>query len=173
MSAPISDTYRTLLQSYRQKRKNWGSTADRWGEEIIEAAREMGAKSILDYGCGHQVLKSPLKAAGFDYAGYDPCIPEYENLPASKFDMVCCVDVMEHVEEEYIGEVLDQIHDAAEKGVYYLIATVRAKAVLPDGRNAHISILKPYEWYDLLMKHNWKHSRFIVRDNFVKFIARK
>ena len=168
----ISDEYRTLLQNYRTKRADWGGTGRKYGEEVAAYAREMGCESILDYGCGNQSLKLTLPRY-LRYAGYDPAIEEYSHFPEGEWDLICCIDVMEHVEEDCVDAVLERIHAAAEVGVYFLISLVAAKAVLPDGRNAHITLLEPEEWYEKLNKFNWGWSRAIIKDKFIKFIARK
>ena len=45
---------------------------------------------------------------------------------------------MEHIEEEYLDEILIEISQITMKLCYFSIATVPAKKILSDGRNAHI-----------------------------------
>ncbi len=51
---------------------------------------------ILDYGGGNGVLASRLRDAGFSAATYDP-YSSFNSLPAEKFDLVTCFEVLEHV----------------------------------------------------------------------------
>ena len=53
---------------------------------------------------------------------------------------------MEHIEEEYLDEILIEISQITMKLCYFSIATVPAKKILSDGRNAHI-IQKPSGWW--------------------------
>ena len=67
-------------------------------------------KSISDYGAGKKNLEKALKELGlknFDYFPYDPVFPDYgKPKPA---DLVCCIDVLEHIEEEFLFNILDDL----------------------------------------------------------------
>lgn len=173
MKSPISDEYRNLLLDMRQKKKEWGSTGRKYGEEVGEWCTELGCRTVLDYGCGTESLRLTLPR-GIGYAGYDPAVTGKFDLPKGEYDMVACIDVMEHVEEEHVESVLDQIFDVAEKAVYFLISCTPAKAILPDGRNAHITIKEAGEWFDLLTtRYDWSFQKSIMTPKFLKFIAGK
>ena len=73
----------------------------------------------------------------FDYYPYDPVFPEYG--PPKKADIVCCIDVLEHVEEEYLTNVLDELKKITMKLGFFTIATEPADKFLKDGRNAHLN----------------------------------
>ena len=77
---------------------------------------------------------------------YDPAIPEYEELPDGPFDGVLSTDVMEHIPENQIPEIIDQIFSRAERFVYLGIANNEAEAVLSDGTNAHVT-RQSVEWW--------------------------
>lgn len=112
------------------------------------------AKSVFDYGCGKQYLKEPLEKIGVKYSGYDPAVKKYSTLDISKkHDMVICVDVMEHVEEEYHDIVLNDIATLSKKFALFTICPVQAKKVLSDGRNAHICIAGPSYWLPKICKY--------------------
>lgn len=80
----------------------------------------------------------------FDYYPYDPAFPEYG--PPKKADIVCCIDVLEHIEEEYLTNVLDELKKITMKLGFFTIATKPAGKFLKDGRNAHL-IQKPASWW--------------------------
>ena len=53
---------------------------------------------------------------------------------------------MEHIEQEYLEVVLDEIKSITLKLCYFSIATKPAVKKLSDGRNAHL-IQKPTRWW--------------------------
>lgn len=137
------------------KTMQYGSIAHTIFPRLIEPmVRTSKSKSVFDYGCGKQFLKKPLEEMGVEYAGYDPAIKKYSTLNLSKqYDMVLCVDVMEHVEEEYHDIVLQDIAKLAKEYVLLTITPTEAKKVLSDGRNAHICIAGPSYWLPKICKY--------------------
>ena len=62
-------------------------------------------KTISDYGAGKKNLQKGLLNSGFTefkYFPYDPVFPEYGEPVAA--DLVTCIDVMEHIENEFLEE---------------------------------------------------------------------
>jgi hypothetical protein len=107
--------------------------------------------SISDYGAGKKNLEKKLIELGlknFEYYPYDPAFPEY-GLP-KKADIICCIDVLEHIEEEYLLNVLDELKSIIIKLGFFTIATKPADKFLKDGRNARL-IQKPASWWLPLM----------------------
>jgi len=107
--------------------------------------------SLSDYGAGKKNLEKKLKELSlknFDYYPYDPAFPEYG--PPKKADIVCCIDVLEHIEEEYLTNVLDELKKITMKLGFFTIATKPAGKFLKDGRNAHL-IQKPASWWLTMM----------------------
>ncbi len=109
------------------------------------------AKDVLDYGCGKGNLGEKLKKLGIEVMNYDPAIPEFSKDPTPA-DLVVCTDVMEHVEPEFVDEVLDHIKSLSRKAAYFVIAFTESKKFLPDGRNSHICIEPPEWWEEKLLK---------------------
>ena len=113
---------------------------------VAQLIRDNGWRSVSDYGAGKKRLQEGLTKAGVtvDYRAYDPVFPEYgEPQPA---DLVCCIDVLEHIELECVDDVLDDLHAIMPKFGFFSIHTGPAAKVLSDGRNAHI-IQKPPSWW--------------------------
>ena len=79
------------------------------------------------------------------YQAYDPCVEAYSTPPAPA-EMVCCCDVLEHIEEDKIDAVLDHLMQLTEAVGFFSISTGPAKKNLSDGRNAHI-LQRPAEWW--------------------------
>ena len=106
--------------------------------------------SISDYGAGKRNLYHALTNLGlenFKYFAYDPVFPEYG--PPQPADLVCCIDVLEHIEEAFLEKVLEDLEKITIKIGFFTIATGPAEKILEDGRNAHL-IQKPSSWW--LMK---------------------
>jgi hypothetical protein len=87
----------------------------------------------------------------FEAKGYDPSVEEFERLPAPA-DIVVSTDVLEHIEPECLDDVLKHIGSLTLKGAYLNIHTGKAKAILPDGRNAHL-IQQPWDWWQSKLKN--------------------
>jgi 2-polyprenyl-3-methyl-5-hydroxy-6-metoxy-1,4-benzoquinol methylase len=70
---------------------------------------------------------------------YDPFVGEFAVEPEAA-DLVICTDVLEHVEQECTGAVLDHIQSLTKRLVFFSISLVKAEKILADGRNAHINL---------------------------------
>lgn len=112
--------------------------------QIIKAAK---IKTLSDYGAGKMRLHSTLSqqgVEGYEYLPFDPAFPEYgEPQPA---DLVCCIDVLEHVEPELLGHVLDELQRITRNLGFFSIHLAPAQKILPDGRNAHL-IQETVSWW--------------------------
>jgi hypothetical protein len=53
--------------------------------------------------------------------------------------MVASIDVLEHIEPDYLDNVLDHIQSLTEIVAFLTIHTGPAMKTLPDGRNAHLT----------------------------------
>lgn len=145
-AATISDDY--LAQQRRlHESPAYGVAARTFAPMVKELIQRTNARSISDYGAGKQSLLKALDelgVSGFDYLPYDPAFPEYgEPAPA---DLVCCIDVLEHIEPQYLDDVLRELAGLVRKFGFLSVHTGAAVKVLPDGRNAHL-IQKPVSWW--------------------------
>lgn len=139
----ITPEYRELNRRLHQDNPAYGIS----GARYVEVARELsnwGRLSILDYGCGKAILSQHLGPA-YRVTNYDPCI-EGLDTPPEPHDVVFCTDVMEHVEGEFIMDVLKDVRRLALKVAFFVISVEPAQKTLADGRNAHIS-LHPRAWW--------------------------
>lgn len=121
-------------------------------------------ESLLDFGCGKPILytPSPFKKKLEIYL-YDPYYSNYRKLPSKKYDLVIATDVMEHIEKHNVENVIKKIISYANKVVYLSICTRPAKKKLPDGRNAHVNIMKSSEWTEKIKKINYKNIKIFIR----------
>jgi len=142
----ISEEYRKLQQDLH-KNPAYGVASLAFAPIVADIVRQTKAQSISDYGAGKQNLLKGLAAAGvtgFDYRPYDPAFPEY-GAPREA-DLVCCIDVLEHIEPELLDNVLDELETITTKLGFFSIHMGPAGKTLADGRNAHL-IQKPTSWW--------------------------
>ena len=138
--ALISDEYRAVNRKMHETSSVYGSKGGRkWSQAVEQMRREYGGVTVLDYGCGKGSLQ------GENIRRYDPAVPEFSADPEPA-DIVLCSDVMEHVEAECIDDVLDHIRSLTLKVALFIIVCRLSGEILPDGRNAHISVHEP-EWW--------------------------
>jgi hypothetical protein len=144
--------YRAQLVTLHNQRK-WGADGGKHTDAVREVWREFQPKTVLDYGCGENKLAESLKAE-FRISGYDPGIPTRASMP-KPCDMTVCTDVLEHVEPSKVEAVLDHIWRLTGRVAYLVISTKPANAILPDGRNAHLSVHPANWWIEKLELLGW------------------
>lgn len=142
----ISDTYKKILETSHDD-VTWAKSATTQIDGIVSFIKTYNITEVLDYGAGKQVVAKELLTRCPDVTvhSYDPAVPEISNRP-DPASMVCCLDVLEHVEPEYIDEVLDDLSILVQHIGYFVVSTRPAQKILSDGRNAHL-IIKPIEWW--------------------------
>jgi len=147
----ISADYKKQLQQMHQEQDSWGTTAEIAGaSSVLRIAQENNLTDVLDYGCGKGYLKQGL--TGLGVKEYDPGIPGKDEVPAPR-ELVACIDVLEHIEPEYIDAVLQDLARVTLKKGFFLISLIPAQAILPDGRNAHILLKSPEWWHSEVGKY--------------------
>jgi 2-polyprenyl-6-hydroxyphenyl methylase/3-demethylubiquinone-9 3-methyltransferase len=153
---------------------------------------------VLDVGCGGGLLSEQFAAMGCDVTGIDRSVPTLEaarrhaeatglsirylegsaeSLPfdAGTFDVVCCCDVLEHVDDP--DEVVREISRVLKPGGAFLFDTInrtlksklvaiklaqdwRLTRLIP--RDVHVweKFIRPNELAHLLDKHDMQQSEF-------------
>ena len=142
----ITESYRKMQQELHLN-PNYGVASLAFAPLIAQIISALKIRSISDYGAGKRNLLNGLKKIGindFEYLPYDPAFPEY-GMP-SPADLVCCIDVLEHIEPELIENVLNELATIVCSFGFFSIHTGPAIKVLSDGRNAHL-IQKPCSWW--------------------------
>lgn len=149
----LTDTYKKQIEELHAT-KSWGGAGKSWEPVISDFARELGAKTILDFGAGRQTLEKRLNETRPDLyvASFDPGVPAISILPVEQFDMLTATDVMEHIEPDYLDDVLRLIRDKSRLGAFLNIATGPSKHFLPDGRNVHLIQENGKWWLDRIKK---------------------
>ena len=120
-------------------------------------------KSFLDYGCGKggllRLLRSDDCFANVCFQGYDPAVEEFSKRPESLFDIVTCIDVLEHISRAEISRVLSDIDSLVKGFVFFAIDLAPAGKSLEDQRNAHI-LLAPPDWWSQQICSQFSYTRF-------------
>ena len=141
----ISSEYLAMQRELHQN-PNYGVASIKYAP-IVKTIMQAGAKSLSDYGAGkcnlHKALQD-LGMHGYEYYPFDPAFPEYG--PPRPADLVCCIDVLEHIEADYLNAVLSDLREITRSLGFFSIATGPAGKVLADGRNAHL-IQQPSSWW--------------------------
>jgi len=142
----ISEEY-LRLQKELHLNPNYGVASLQIAPTVKKIFEDSNFISISDYGAGKKNLEKGLLELGlknFEYYPYDPAFPEYGS--PKEADIVCCIDVLEHIEEVYLSSVLDELKNITINLGIFTIATKPASKFLSDGRNAHL-IQKPASWW--------------------------
>lgn len=157
--------YESLIEAtkfHANNISNWiGESLAEYKHEIYKIIKEKNIKTILDYGCGkatfHKILfnnkKIPGSPQNINITGYDPCVPNFEKRPEGKYDLVLCIDVMEHVQEDKIDEVLKDIFSFSTN-VFLTITCYPATQTLLNGKNAHYTVKDPDWWKEKLKSYD-------------------
>lgn len=121
--------------------------------ELVDAQRASYPR-LLDYGSGkgYQYLADRVQEQWHDFLPvcYDPGVRQLSRRPEGTFHGVICTDVLEHIEEEHLPEVLRDIFAYAnadgEPFVFLAICCRPACKQFADGRNFHFTV-KPSDWW--------------------------
>lgn len=126
-----------------------------------------GYRTLLDVGCGtgaavkyHRVIGG-INAVGMDFAAgavptwkkmqVNHCcvVASAEDIPFADgmFDMVTCTDMLEHVPERNVRQVLGEMYRVGRRDFWFTVSLRTAKHKMPtDGSEPHVCI-KPPEWW--------------------------
>jgi hypothetical protein len=165
----ISDKGKQLLDLYAVMARDGYRTVDNqtieqaFNDMEIRAYRELvknvltqyRISTLLDYGCGG----SDYEAAGFDgalsakeYFGLDQVFryePARDLDERKKADALVCFDVLEHVFIADLPNIVRELFSLANRLLVVNVACYSAKALLPNGENAHITVRPPHWWKGL------------------------
>ena len=169
--------FETMLSFYKemhQQNPNMfpGASIRHHIQPIGDIIKDKKAETILDYGCGQGKQYTEWKVHeqwGVDMPVlYDPAVEKYENKPDGIFDGVVCTDVLEHIPRQIIENVLVEIFSYSKKFSYLVIAMFPAGEILPDGRNAHVTLYDK-SWWTPLLERTRKLSNNPDTPSFILF----
>jgi hypothetical protein len=168
-----SHRYTEVLDQYRQLHSRGarnlnmpaaetfdGHSRRKHENDILALIEENGARTLLDYGAGKGIgyqsselaagrsaIRSNPAWPGVEVTCYDPGYEPFAKPYSGQFEGVICTDVLEHIPDEDIPWVIDELFKSAEKFVYASAACYPARKNLPNGTNAHVTQQKP-EWWN-------------------------
>jgi len=141
-----------LIEQYRQIHASsvYGAPAHRLLRFVRPQVLLLRPKSILDYGCGQSELLTAL-ALGYpaELFWYDPAIPSIASPPATQVDLVLNTDVLEHIPEADLGNVVSHMASLGRDALIF-VDTRPARTILPNGENAHCTVRSAEWWADFL-----------------------
>jgi Methyltransferase domain len=144
-----------LIEQYRQIHASrvYGDSSVKNVRFVRADIQLLQPRSILDYGCGQSRLLEALQLGWpAQLLRYDPAIPRWARRPQAPADLLINIDVLEHVEEHDLDGVLADMA-ALGRDALIIVDTKPASAVLPDGRNAHVTV-RPHAWWaERLARH--------------------
>lgn len=169
----ISDEYRKEQERLHAK-GGYGVIAKKFAPLVAGLMENNQIKHILDYGCGkNNSLLAGFRKMGykknFKYQAYDPGVPKYSEPPVPA-ELVCCIDVLEHIEPELLEDVLDHLCSLTEVLTFLTVHTGPAAKTLSDGRNAHL-IQKPPEWWLPKFQERWTMQTFQLTPHGFWFVG--
>ena len=82
--------------------------------------------------------------------GWDPGTDQYHTPPRQQFDGIYSIDVWEHIELQAIPDAVENLRTMSHDRTTWchIIDLTPAKKLLPDGRNAHVTLLNTTQWQD-------------------------
>lgn len=131
-----------MQAEFHEVTPSYGISGAKQCEAVLGFCDKLKTRDVLDYGCGKATLQKGLP---FAIQNYDPCMHEYAARPKPAV-LVCCTDVLEHVEEDCIDAVIADLRSLTFQVLFVNVATRPAKKTLPDGRNAHI-LQRSNDWW--------------------------
>jgi hypothetical protein len=142
----ISNQYLDLQKKLHEN-DNYGVASLAFAPLVAGIINNNNIRTVSDYGAGKKRLEAGLTQNGIKlehYFPYDPVFPEYG--PPKAADLVCCIDVLEHVEDDHLSSVLEELQFITERYGFFSVHTGPAGKFLEDGRNAHL-IQQPASWW--------------------------
>lgn len=168
----ISQAYKAEQQRMHEANPNYGVASVQYAPIVTQLINKLGISELLDYGCGKGRLAQSIEPDHqVTVRMYDPGIPGIDSLPDSA-QFVTCIDVLEHIEPEYLDSVLDDLARVVEFFGFFTVHTGPAVKVLSDGRNAHL-IQEPPRWWLPKIMERFELLQFVnVQNGFYVVVKR-
>jgi hypothetical protein len=138
----ISQRHRQLYRDYYAAR-SIARQPSRWLPRVEAMAKQVGAHTILDYGCG--AGRGISTFSKYSVADYDPGVPGCTAEP-SPADLVVSIHALEHVEPEYVDAVIEHMAALARKALFIVVSCEPSTKLLPNGSAWH-SFVRSAGWW--------------------------
>lgn len=168
-----SEEYLNLLKLEHEKGL-WGNVGGTIFNRIDEIAKEYSFSSILDYGSGHGSLIKALNKhlpGKYNVIEYDPGV-EGKTLIPNPCEFVVCIDVLEHIEKQFVDNVLNDLQRCVENVGFFTIALTPAVRRLSDGSNAHVTV-ESFEWWDEKIRERFAVIKSYSDEEKAEYIVSK
>lgn len=159
-----------ITEAYREEQKklhenpNYGVASVQYAPIVSSLINKLQVTELLDYGAGKGRLGQSINPDHqVEIHHYDPARPGWDKEPDSA-QMVCCIDVLEHIEPELLDNVLDDLQRCAEFFGFFTVHCGPAVKVLSDGRNAHLTQEPPSWWLPKIM-NRWELIQYQIQPN--------
>ena len=164
----ISAAYRKEQETLHEN-PNYGVASVGYAPIVSNLINKIGVTEVLDYGAGKgRLAKSINPDHKVTVRHYDPGVKDWSNAPDSA-QFVACIDVLEHIEPEYLDAVLDDLARVTEFYGFFTVHTGPAVKMLSDGRNAHLIQEPPAWWlpkilerFELLQFNTVEHGFYVL-----------
>jgi len=171
MAETISEDYRDEMKKLHEN-PNFGVASISYAPIVSQFVNQMNITEMLDYGAGKGNLAKHLKVDhDLEVHHYEPAVEEWSKTPDSR-QLVCCLDVLEHIEPEMLDEVLDDLMRCTEFFGIFSVHTGAAAKTLSDGRNAHL-IQAPATWWLPKIMQRFELIAFQAQPNGFYVVVRK
>jgi hypothetical protein len=148
----MKHSLKRYYEEFHRRRKFLGWATPLYTAQINELVQSTGTKTILDYGCGageqYTVRNCHHAWGGIMPWLYDPFVASFNKPPSGKFDGVLCNDVLEHIPEDELDEVYEELIGYTRLWCFISVCCrpANTKKLLPGGKNVHVT-LRPPEWW--------------------------
>jgi hypothetical protein len=153
----ISSGYAELNRALFRRDDGYGTGGARHRTLVLELIEDYECESVLDFGAGAGCLGNAVMGRdrqhpppkGVTWHDYEPADPRKLTLPESA-DLVVSTHVLEHVEPELLHATLFELDRIARKVLYIAVPHRPSARLLPDGRNAHLTLQSAEWWHEML-----------------------
>lgn len=149
----ITEEYRKEQEKLHEN-PEYGVASSHYAPMVAGLINKTGVEKILDYGAGKGRLGQSLVQQPLTHKvlidHYEPAVEDWADDPEPS-DLVCCIDVLEHIEPECLDNVLDHLQELTKYIGFFTVHTGPAKKTLSDGRNAHLTQEGPEWWLPKIM----------------------
>lgn len=157
----------------------------------LEICKGAKIKTVLDAGCGSAKATKKFADEGYDVVGVDLTLdgvaPELKEALANKlhegclwdleftepFDMIYCVDVLEHIPPNKVYAVLSELARLCNKYAYFKIAKFKDGYGSRIGEPLHLSLFNTKKWETMLSKHFTYVVPISDTNGYVEFLCEK